>query len=75
MSVTGRVDLDKWTEFNSSLYFLSTETGSWMKGRQDCKNRDADLVVIDSDEEQVQFFCPHFCHKNNEINIMSYILL
>uniref|UniRef100_A0A3Q1JHY8 C-type lectin domain-containing protein n=1 Tax=Anabas testudineus TaxID=64144 RepID=A0A3Q1JHY8_ANATE len=41
-----------WTKFNCSCYFLFTETGSWTEGRQDCRTRGADLVVIDSDEEQ-----------------------
>uniref|UniRef100_A0A3Q1JNA3 C-type lectin domain-containing protein n=1 Tax=Anabas testudineus TaxID=64144 RepID=A0A3Q1JNA3_ANATE len=41
-----------WTKFSCSCYFLSTESGSWTEGRQDCRTRGADLVVIDSDEEQ-----------------------
>uniref|UniRef100_A0A7N6BYC1 C-type lectin domain-containing protein n=1 Tax=Anabas testudineus TaxID=64144 RepID=A0A7N6BYC1_ANATE len=39
-------------QFSCSCYFLSTETGSWAEGRQDCRTRGADLVVVDSDEEQ-----------------------
>ncbi|XP_078030298.1 CD209 antigen-like protein C [Epinephelus lanceolatus] len=41
-----------WMVFSCSCYFVSTESGSWEKGRQDCKERGADLVVIDSAEEQ-----------------------
>lgn len=30
--------------------FLSSESGSWVEGKEDCRSRGADLVVIDSDE-------------------------
>ncbi|XP_028447911.1 CD209 antigen-like protein D [Perca flavescens] len=39
--------------FSSSCYLLSAESGSWEKGRQDCRERGADLVVIESSEEQM----------------------
>uniref|UniRef100_A0A3B4UNM5 C-type lectin domain-containing protein n=1 Tax=Seriola dumerili TaxID=41447 RepID=A0A3B4UNM5_SERDU len=35
-----------------SCYFLSVQSGSWGKGRQDCRARGADLVIIDSLKEQ-----------------------
>ncbi|XP_044222482.1 CD209 antigen-like protein D [Thunnus albacares] len=38
--------------FRCSCYFLSSESGSWSRGRQDCREKGADLVVIDSTEEQ-----------------------
>ncbi|XP_067371584.1 CD209 antigen-like protein C [Channa argus] len=41
-----------WHMFNFSCYFISRVSGSWKRGRQDCKDREADLVVIDSAEEQ-----------------------
>ncbi|KAK2840181.1 hypothetical protein Q5P01_013921 [Channa striata] len=41
-----------WSTYRCSCYFLSSKAGSWERGRQDCKDREADLVVIDSDEEQ-----------------------
>ncbi|XP_047456128.1 CD209 antigen-like protein A isoform X2 [Mugil cephalus] len=41
-----------WKMFRCSCYFLSEEFGSWVEGRQDCRNRGADLVVIDSPKEQ-----------------------
>uniref|UniRef100_A0A7N6BMH5 C-type lectin domain-containing protein n=1 Tax=Anabas testudineus TaxID=64144 RepID=A0A7N6BMH5_ANATE len=41
-----------WTKFGFSCYVLSTESGSWTIGREDCRTRGADLVVIDSDTEQ-----------------------
>ncbi|XP_068186323.1 uncharacterized protein [Antennarius striatus] len=41
-----------WREFNVSCYFLSDGASSWERGRDDCRRRGADLVIIDSDEEQ-----------------------
>ncbi|XP_039674623.1 CD209 antigen-like protein A [Perca fluviatilis] len=41
-----------WSMFSSSCYLLSAESGSWEKGRQDCRDRGADLVVIESSQEQ-----------------------
>ncbi|XP_062287776.1 CD209 antigen-like protein C [Scomber scombrus] len=44
-----------WKMFSCSCYRLSSERGSWSTGRQDCRERGADLVVINSLEEQ-KFF-------------------
>ncbi|XP_052320896.1 CD209 antigen-like protein E isoform X8 [Oncorhynchus keta] len=41
-----------WQKFESSWYFLSTETKTWKESRQDCLERGADLVIINSDKEQ-----------------------
>uniref|UniRef100_A0A3Q1H672 C-type lectin domain-containing protein n=1 Tax=Anabas testudineus TaxID=64144 RepID=A0A3Q1H672_ANATE len=53
-SVTETTCPDGWIKLCSSCYFFSTESGSWTTGREDCRTRGADLVVIDSAEEQVQ---------------------
>uniref|UniRef100_A0A3B4UN77 C-type lectin domain-containing protein n=1 Tax=Seriola dumerili TaxID=41447 RepID=A0A3B4UN77_SERDU len=41
-----------WRRFSHACYFLSCNTGSWEKGREDCRAKEADLVIIDSLEEQ-----------------------
>uniref|UniRef100_A0A8C7X511 C-type lectin domain-containing protein n=1 Tax=Oryzias sinensis TaxID=183150 RepID=A0A8C7X511_9TELE len=41
----------KWIRFGSSCYFFSEESKSWDEAREFCRARGADLVVIDSKEE------------------------
>ncbi|XP_067458766.1 C-type lectin domain family 17, member A-like [Thunnus thynnus] len=41
-----------WRLFRCACYLLSNESGSWEEGRKDCRDRGANLVVIDSAEEQ-----------------------
>ncbi|XP_045074859.1 CD209 antigen-like protein E [Coregonus clupeaformis] len=41
-----------WQKFESSWYFLSTETKTWKESREDCLVRGADLVIINSENEQ-----------------------
>ncbi|XP_059198235.1 CD209 antigen-like protein E [Centropristis striata] len=41
-----------WTNISSSCYLFSSATGSWEAGKQDCRDRGADLMIIDSFEEQ-----------------------
>ncbi|KAK6324597.1 hypothetical protein J4Q44_G00039390 [Coregonus suidteri] len=41
-----------WQKFESSWYFISTETKTWMESREDCLERGADLVIVNSDKEQ-----------------------
>uniref|UniRef100_A0A669ECE1 CD209 antigen-like protein 2 n=1 Tax=Oreochromis niloticus TaxID=8128 RepID=A0A669ECE1_ORENI len=43
---------DRWTRFGSSCYFKSTEAKHWQESRRDCQDKGADLVMINSKEEQ-----------------------
>ncbi|XP_023277738.1 CD209 antigen-like protein E [Seriola lalandi dorsalis] len=44
---------DGCKSFNNSFYFISSGQKSWEDSRQDCKDRGADLIVVNSKEEQV----------------------
>nr|XP_033479027.1 CD209 antigen-like protein E [Epinephelus lanceolatus] len=41
-----------WTYFRGSLYYISSTTAPWQQSRSDCQQRGADLVIINSKEEQ-----------------------
>ncbi|XP_024654210.2 CD209 antigen-like protein C [Maylandia zebra] len=43
---------DRWTRFGSSCYFKSTESKTWSESRRACQDKGADLVMINSKEEQ-----------------------
>ncbi|KAF1382914.1 hypothetical protein PFLUV_G00148770 [Perca fluviatilis] len=42
----------EWRMFSSSCYLLSSQPRSWKDSRKDCRERGADLVVIDSSHKQ-----------------------
>ncbi|XP_045578917.1 CD209 antigen-like protein E isoform X1 [Salmo salar] len=54
--LSGRFTNLSWQKFESSWYFLSTESKTWKESRQDCLKRGADLVIINSDKEQTFLF-------------------
>uniref|UniRef100_A0A3Q2PW35 C-type lectin domain-containing protein n=1 Tax=Fundulus heteroclitus TaxID=8078 RepID=A0A3Q2PW35_FUNHE len=45
-----------WRELNSRCYFLSTETQTWEGSRKHCQSQGAELVVINSEQEQYLLF-------------------
>uniref|UniRef100_A0A2K6DYL2 C-type lectin domain-containing protein n=1 Tax=Macaca nemestrina TaxID=9545 RepID=A0A2K6DYL2_MACNE len=51
-----------WTSFQSSCYFISTVMQSWTKSQNNCSVMGADLVVINTKEEQ------DFITQNLKIN-------
>ncbi|KAK3507558.1 hypothetical protein QTP70_028455 [Hemibagrus guttatus] len=41
-----------WQYLNSRFYYISAEKKTWSESRQDCRNRGADLAIINSREKQ-----------------------
>ncbi|KAJ8414650.1 hypothetical protein AAFF_G00038520 [Aldrovandia affinis] len=52
-----------WEQSHSKCYYFSTGTKSWDDSRNDCIKQGADLVVIDSEEEQ-EFISKHTKHPS-----------
>ncbi|KAA0703960.1 Collectin-12 Collectin placenta protein 1 [Triplophysa tibetana] len=44
--------LDDWIYYQFSFYYISTEWKSWDDSRRYCRDRGADLIIINSKEEQ-----------------------
>uniref|UniRef100_A0A7N6ASJ2 C-type lectin domain-containing protein n=1 Tax=Anabas testudineus TaxID=64144 RepID=A0A7N6ASJ2_ANATE len=51
-TVAGKFCPEGWKKFRCSCYFKSTENKTWSESRTDCENRESDLVMINSKEEQ-----------------------
>uniref|UniRef100_A0A672HX46 C-type lectin domain-containing protein n=1 Tax=Salarias fasciatus TaxID=181472 RepID=A0A672HX46_SALFA len=47
-----RLHEGRWVPFRSSLYYISSTERTWQESRDDCLSRGADLMIIDSQEEQ-----------------------
>ncbi|XP_056113660.1 CD209 antigen-like protein E [Rhinichthys klamathensis goyatoka] len=43
---------DGWTYYKSSLYYMPSETKSWTESRRYCRERGADLIIINNTEKQ-----------------------
>uniref|UniRef100_A0A3P8R4S5 C-type lectin domain-containing protein n=1 Tax=Astatotilapia calliptera TaxID=8154 RepID=A0A3P8R4S5_ASTCA len=56
-----------WRKFSCSCYLLSESSGSWHSARKHCTDQGADLVVIDSPEEQN--FIASFTQKKTWIGL------
>ncbi|XP_076874487.1 C-type lectin domain family 4 member E-like isoform X1 [Brachyhypopomus gauderio] len=57
-----------WLYFSSRLYYISTEKKPWIESRQDCRERGADLVIINSREEQ-EFLSKHLSSRTAWIGL------
>lgn len=44
---------DKWKKFDVGCYYISTSTKTWNQSREYCVAQGGDLMVVDSQEEQV----------------------
>ncbi|XP_073730771.1 uncharacterized protein [Misgurnus anguillicaudatus] len=44
--------LDGWIYYQSSLYFISSEEKNWTESRRYCRERGADLIIINNKEEK-----------------------
>ncbi|KAI1887282.1 hypothetical protein AGOR_G00188630 [Albula goreensis] len=42
-----------WLRLRSSFYYVSSEKKTWSESRQYCREREADLVIINDKEEQI----------------------
>uniref|UniRef100_A0A3B5K3K4 C-type lectin domain-containing protein n=1 Tax=Takifugu rubripes TaxID=31033 RepID=A0A3B5K3K4_TAKRU len=45
-----------WVYFSGSLYQVSSTKKTWDQSRSDCRQKGADLLIINSEEEQVSQF-------------------
>ncbi|XP_026011201.1 CD209 antigen-like protein E isoform X3 [Astatotilapia calliptera] len=50
--IEGKWCPEEWTRFGCSCYFKSTEWKTWSESRRACQDKGADLVMINSKEEQ-----------------------
>ncbi|XP_046698939.1 CD209 antigen-like protein E isoform X2 [Silurus meridionalis] len=48
----------KWISYSSSFYYVSNDYKSWEESRQNCRDKGADLMIINSREEQ-EFISKH----------------
>nr|XP_033479020.1 asialoglycoprotein receptor 2-like [Epinephelus lanceolatus] len=52
LSDTEKNCCDRWVKLGSSCYYVSTEQKTWTESRKECQSKGADLVIINSEEEQ-----------------------
>ncbi|XP_026215278.1 CD209 antigen-like protein C [Anabas testudineus] len=57
-----------WRMINSRCYFLSSESKTWEESRRYCQSRGADLVVINSEQEQKALY-----HQYEEAVLLFWI--
>ncbi|XP_070684545.1 C-type lectin domain family 4 member M-like [Pempheris klunzingeri] len=50
--------LQGWMYFRGSFYYISSVEKTWQNSREDCHQKGADLIIINSKEEQVFIYSP-----------------
>ncbi|XP_015224626.1 PREDICTED: CD209 antigen-like protein E [Cyprinodon variegatus] len=50
--LTGKYIQQGWVYFHTSFYFISSTKKSWQDSRKFCQEQSADLVIINTEEEQ-----------------------
>ncbi|MEQ2228451.1 hypothetical protein ILYODFUR_008910 [Ilyodon furcidens] len=63
---------NSWVRFEGTCYYFSTNQFSWEESRSRCREAGADLVKVDSREEQY-FLRSHLNGKMNSFNDMFWI--
>ncbi|KTF74530.1 hypothetical protein cypCar_00031017 [Cyprinus carpio] len=43
--------MEGWKCYQSSLYYVSSQKKNWTESRKDCKDRGADLIIINNEQE------------------------
>ncbi|KAK2871198.1 hypothetical protein Q8A67_023725 [Cirrhinus molitorella] len=54
--------MDRWKCHQSSLYYVSSEKKNWTESRRDCRERGADLIILNDKQEQE--FAKTLSHSN-----------
>lgn len=56
-----------WVYLHPSLYYVSPDKKSWSESREDCLQRQSDLVILSNDQEQVKKFKLCVVFFNNKL--------
>uniref|UniRef100_A0A8C9YUX1 C-type lectin domain-containing protein n=1 Tax=Sander lucioperca TaxID=283035 RepID=A0A8C9YUX1_SANLU len=71
LSQTDNYSQHGWVYFNHSFYYISSIGKSWQEGRDDCQQRDADLIIINNKEEQVCKRAKSVCKTHERKGVKS----
>lgn len=66
---------DGWVYLPPSLYYISSVQKSWRKSREYCQQKGADLMIVNSEQEQVGMEMPDTLHTLIGVNIEASVFL